>query len=183
MYLRFPRVIRCYCCFMVTHVVETDISGFVQAVFIYQPVNKQANKNQLSHPVGKKKHINPVSHRQPLLLCSHHKPFNCCPKWGQPATMAESNRVSQRSRKRNSRKSESGNHCGQDYRAGVTQGARPAVSLCVSVWDGGHGVRAAVHQRRAGLHGRHAHADQAEGKGAASPHLSGEREAEAFAGN
>lgn len=38
------------------------------------------------------------------------------------------------------------------------------VCPCVSVWHGGHGVRAAVHQRGAGLHGRHAHAHQAEGK-------------------
>ena len=51
------------------HVVKTDISGFAQAIFIYQPVNKQANRNQLNHPV-EKKHVNPVSHRLPLLLCS-----------------------------------------------------------------------------------------------------------------
>ena len=92
--------------------------------------------------------------------------------------MAESNRVSQRSREWNnslvnSGKSESDNHCSRDYRAGLTQSACPAVSSCVSVRDGGHGVHAAVHQRRAGLRGRHAHADQAEGKRAACPHLSG----------
>ena len=62
-------MIRCYCCFKVIDVVKTDTSGFAQAVFIYQPFNKQADKNQLNHPV-EKKHVNPVSHRLPLLLCS-----------------------------------------------------------------------------------------------------------------
>lgn len=51
---------------------------------------------------------------------------------------------------------------GQKWRPRLSAGD-PAVS-CVAVRDGGHGVYAAVRRRSAGLHGRHAHADQTEGK-------------------
>ena len=67
-------------------------------------------------------------------------------------------------------KPERDNHCSQGESTGRDSERAPLrVLLCVSVRDGGDGVRATVHQRRAGLHGRHAHADQTEGKRACVP--------------
>lgn len=66
-------------------------------------------------------------------------------------------------------KPERDNHFHQGKSAGRDSERAPRRVLCVSVRDGGDGVCAAVHQRRAGLHGRHAHADQTEGKTACVP--------------
>lgn len=43
-------------------------------------------------------------------------------------------------------------------------GAVAEPCACVSVWDGSDGLHTAVRQRSAGLHGRHAHPNQAQGK-------------------
>lgn len=43
-------------------------------------------------------------------------------------------------------------------------GAVAEPCACVSVWDSSDGLHTAVRQRSAGLHGRHAHPNQAQGK-------------------